>query len=457
MRIVMGAQNCGFGPAAELVAISRLLHGHERVFVGDGVAAAFARRNPDAFDTTRTTDGMPADTADTVAGDLVGNCDQVVSVMDADLVLRAVVAGRPVVLVDSLFSFWQVRRPLGRIGELCEGLPRSSLAAARRHLSGLSPHEHVVAAHLLATHSVVQNFPGVPRRAAELAALGGGFTAHLAGPVVDAEGLRTVDRDAAPTHDLLVDIGGFKNFLLDFDVHNDYLLLLRRWLPDLLRDWPRFRRVLVCGGPFGGDRQRTVSVAGRRADCRLVRQRDLLQTVATTPYHLLAPGLTALHEALSLGRLPLAMHEQHAAHTFTVRSLADTLFGRSAGRFADVLPHHVVPEDDLAGTVALVEAAARVRQDDALYARFRRTFNERIEHYVALTPAQRRHGVEELRRLLGGEPVRTVLRGIVVSPPATRAGTGREAAGAEGRGRRGDGREAPGGGGPADTGRGPVR
>ncbi|MFV2119661.1 alpha/beta fold hydrolase [Streptomyces sp. Act-28] len=440
MRIVMGAQNCGFGPAAELVAVSRLLHGHERVFVGSGVAAVFARRNPDAFDITRTTDGMPPETADAVTDELVGDCDQVVSVMDADLVLRAVVAGRPVIMVDSLFGFWRVRRPLERIHELCARLPRSTPDAARRHLADLSPHEHIVAAHLLATHSVVQNFPGVARRAAQLAALGGGFTARPVGPLVDVEGLRAVERDAVPTHDLLIDIGGFKNFLLDFDVHNDYLLLLRRWLPDLLRDWPRFRRVLVCGGPFGGHRQRAVSVAGRRADCRLVRQRDLLQTVATTPYHLLAPGLTALHEALALGRLPLAMHEQHVAHVFTVRSLAGTLFGRSAGRFADVLPHHAVPEDDLAGTIALVEAAARVREDDTLYARFRRTFNERIEHYVALTPAQRRHGVEELRELLDGEPVRTVLRGII-APPA-----GAEAAGAEGNGRRGGGCEEPGAG-----------
>ncbi|OEJ93934.1 hypothetical protein [Streptomyces thermolilacinus] len=413
MRIVMGAQNCGFGPASELVAVSRLLHGHERVFVGDGVAAVFALRNPDAFDAVSTTGAMPRDAADKVADDLVGGCDLVVSVMDADLVVRAVVAGRPVALVDSLFSFWQVREPLDRLHERCARLPRSSLPAARRHLDGLSPHERIVAAHLLATHSVVQNFPGVPERLAELAALDGGFTSHLAGPVIDTEGLRGVDRDAAPAHDLLVNIGGFRNFLLDFDAHNDYLLLLRRWLPDLLRDWPRFPRVLVCGGPFGGHRQRTVTVAGRRADCRLLPQRHLLRAVATTPYQLLAPGLTALHEALALERLPLATHEQHAAHVFTLDRLAGTLLGRGAGRFADVLPDHAVPEDDLAGTAELVRIAARVREDDTLYARFRRTFNERIEEYVALSPVRRRHGVAELRALLGGDPVHEVLAGIV--------------------------------------------
>ncbi|MEV5444639.1 hypothetical protein AB0N23_19200 [Streptomyces sp. NPDC052644] len=413
MRILLGAQNCGFGPASELVAVSRLLRGHRRVFVGDGIAAAFARRNPDAFDTVRATDGMTPDAADRAVGELVAECDLVVSVMDADLVVRAVVAGRPVVMVDSLFGFWRVRQPLGRLHERCAALPRSSLTAARRHLDGLTPHERVVAAHLLATHRVVQNFPGVPERAAELASAADGFTAHLAGPVIDGEGLHTVDRDAAPAHDLLVDIGGFRNFLLDFDAHHDYLLLLRRWLPDLLRDWPRFGRVLVCGGPFGGHRKRTVTVAGRRADCRLLPQRRLLQAVATTPYQLLAPGLTALHEALALDRLPLATHEQHTAHVYTLDRLAGTALGRGAARFADVLPDHPVPADDLAGTAELVRIAARVRRDEALYARFRRTFNERIERYTALTPAERRHGVAELRALLGGEPAPEILSRVI--------------------------------------------
>lgn len=416
MRIVMGAQNCGFGPASELVAVSRLLLGHERVFVGDGVAAAFARRNPDAFDDIHETGGASEEAGAKVIDDLLETGDQVISVMDADLVLRAVVARRPVIMVDSLFGFWRLDRPPARIRELCESLPRSSFAAADRHLADLSPHERVVAAHLLATHSVVQNFPGARRRADEFAALGAGPTIHLTGSIVDLEGLRNTPRDTEPEHDLLINVGGFRNFLLDFDVNNDYLRLLHRWLPDLLRDWPRFPRVLVCGGPYGGRRERTVSVAGRRADCRLLRQRELLWATASTPDYLLAPGLTALHEAIALGRLPLAIHEQHYAHVFTVRRLDGTLFGRNAGRFADVLPEHRIPEDDHAGTAALVEIAGRVREDDELYAAFRRTFNERIEHHVSLTPAQRRHGVEELRALLDGEPIHSVLAGIVTSP-----------------------------------------
>ncbi|GAA4601384.1 hypothetical protein GCM10023195_03460 [Actinoallomurus liliacearum] len=411
MRIVMGAQDCGFGPAAELVAVSRLLTGHERVFVGDDVAAAFARRNADAFDEVHE---LPE--ADSASIDrLVESGDLVISVMDADLVIRAAVLGRPAVMVDSLFSFWLLRRPLAAIHRRCASLPLSSVAAADRHLADLSPHERVVAAHLLAAHSVVQNFPGVPERAAEIDSLGTGPEMHLTGPIIDLEGVRGASRNADPGCDLLVNVGGFKNFLLDFDAADDYLRLLHRWIPDLLRDWPRFARVLVCGGPYGPGRERTFTVAGRRADCRLLRQRDLLRRAAAVPDYLLAPGLTALHEAMALGRLPLALPEQHYAHVFTVRRLSGTLFGRTAGRFADVLPDHPVPDDDLAGTAALVRIACRIREDDALYRRFRDTFNQRIEHHLSLGPARRAEGVRELREALDGDPLPSVIAKIVPS------------------------------------------
>ncbi|MBM7172227.1 hypothetical protein JQK87_28295 [Streptomyces sp. G44] len=418
MRIVMGAQNCGFGPVSELVAVSRQLVAHERVFVGDGVAAVFARRNADAFDAMYDTSGLSESTRSAAIEDLLRGSDHVVSVMDAELVLRSVVAGRPVAMVDSLFSFWQLTRPLTEILDLCTAMPRSRFAAADQHLSGLTPHERIVAAHLLATHSVVQNFPGVTERAADLAALGGGSRLRVTGSIVDIEGLRDVVRTAEPDYDVLINIGGFKNFLLDFDVNNEYVRLIHRWIPDLLRDWPRFRRVLVCGGPFGEGREQTLRAAGGRADCRLLRQRELLQVAATAPDYLMAPGLTTLHESITLGRLPLAIHEQHYAHVFTMRALDGTLFGRMGGRFTDVVPCHPLPEDDVAGTAALVELAGRIREDQQLYAEYRKTFNERIEQYRALTPPQRRQGIEELGELLNGAPTHSVMTEILGAPDA---------------------------------------
>ena len=409
MRIVMGAQNCGFGPASELVAISRLLSGHERVFVGDGVASAFARRNADAFDeiheatVAHGTAGSGAGAESVMIDDLLENSDQVVSVMDADLVLRAVVAGRPTVMVDSLFSFWQIGSPLTRIRDLCRTLPRFSFKAADQHLADLSPHERIVERPICSPRTAWCRTSRASLGAWSSSPTSAPALMHLTGSIIDLEGLRNVPLDAEPECDLLINVGGFKNFLLDFEVNNDYVRLLQRWIPDLLRDWPRFPRVLVCGGPFGEHRGQTVSAAGGRADCCFLPQRELLRRVASTPHYLLAPGLTALHESVALGRLPLALHEQHYAHVFTVRGLEGTSSAGPPGRFADVLPYHPVPEDDFAGTAALVEIAGRIRADDELYGRFRQTLNERIEHHVSLTPAQRLQAVEELRDVLGSD------------------------------------------------------
>ncbi|MBB5120259.1 hypothetical protein AF335_17505 [Streptomyces eurocidicus] len=420
MRTLMGAQNCGFGPASVLVAVSRLLSGHERVFVGDGIAAQFARRNATAFNGVHElTD--PYGNGAALLDRLMENSDQAVSVMDADFVLHSVVARRPVVLVDCLFGFWQQhhRHSLARIRELCVTVPRTSFAAARHHLSGLSPHERVLAAHMLADHSVVQNFPGVSRRMAEFTEAGAEGVMHLTGPLVDLECLREAREGGpatgGPDYDLLINTGGFKNFLLDFEVNNDYLRLIDRWIPDLLADWPRFTRVLVCGGPYAGYRGGADQASGQRIDHRFLPQRELLPQVARTPHSFIAPGLSALNEATLLDQLPLGLHEQHYAHTFTIRNLADTLFGHQAARFADVLPGLALPEDDYAGTEALVGIAGRVLKDDDLYARFRSTFNERIEQYLFLTPEQRRGGVAELRRALDGPPAPSVIASILAA------------------------------------------
>jgi hypothetical protein len=413
MRVVMGAQNCGFGPASELIAIARLLGAHDRVFVGEGVSALFVRGNADAFDEIHDLTDPGRDDAGGVDG-LIRGADLVISVMDADLVVRAVIADRPAVLVDSLFPFWKLAISLTAIGDLCVTMPVCSYEAAERHLASLSDHERVVAAHLLADRSVVQNFPGVAARRAEFATVRDAPVFDVVGSLIDMEGVRqSAAGGNVAAADLLIDVAGFQNFLLDFDTHNGYVRLLLWWLHDLLRDWPMFRRVLVCGGPFHGSRAVTVSVAGRTAECRMLGQREFLRQAASIEHHLMAPGLTALHEAMALDRFPLALPEQHYAHVFTVRELDATLFGKSAMRLCDAIPDLRVPDDDLDGTAALAGAAQRVLDDADLYARFRRAANQRIDAYLSLTPLDRRNGVQELRDAFRGPSLTEVVDRIV--------------------------------------------
>ena len=109
----------------------------------------------------------------------------------------------------------------------------------------------IYAAHLCADASMIQNFPGAPERVARLRALGAA-SPLLSGPIVDEVGLSEVDDPGTEPFDLLINLGGFQNFLLDYDTHNQYLELISRWVPELVAERPDFRRVAVCGGGYGG-------------------------------------------------------------------------------------------------------------------------------------------------------------------------------------------------------------
>jgi hypothetical protein len=404
MKILMGAQSCGFGPISKLAALSLLVPQHHRVFCGDTVASLYARRNAEAFDELYDT-GEPGGGP---RSDLLATSDWVVSVMDADLVMRAFAADRPVVMVDSLFSFWQHERPLADLAELCRRAPRGPADRVLSHFEALRPHERILAAHMLATHSVVQNFQGVQERIDRFADLGVGRL-HLTGSIVDADALAGAATGGEPDCDLLINIGGFKNFLLDFDVNNAYLKLFDRWIPDLLSDWKRFAEVTVCCGAFGDGREREVSVGSSRARLRMLSHRDFLRTVATASHYMLTPGLTAIHESVALRQFPMALPEQHFGHVFNLESLPGTLFHRIGARLSAVVPDHPVPQDDFEGTAAINEIAERIGADAWLYKRFRNMMNEWIETFVALDVEQRAAGVEELGGRLGGRPLREVV------------------------------------------------
>ncbi|MEZ0066899.1 hypothetical protein ABIA32_002912 [Streptacidiphilus sp. MAP12-20] len=412
MRILLGAQSCGFGPISKLTAASRALDGHHRVFAGVTVASEFARRNAEAFDEVVETGGDPA-----VLSGQIDQADLVVSVMDADLVFRAVAAGRRVLLVDSLLAFWKLDTPPERIAELCARARSTGPDGFERELAELSPHERVYAAHLLADTSMVQNFPGAAERTAELVRLGAS-RALLTGPIVDDAALVDAPRKAPDGVDLLINIGGFKNFLLDYHHHNDYLRLFTRWVKDLLATWPQFERVAVCGGGYAEERGFRTRVAGRVAEFTCLPQRAFIPVVASARQYLLTPGLTAIHESLLLGQFPMALPEQHFGHISNLNGLSGTLFERVGSRFSDLIEGYRVPADDFEGTAAIVRQVGRLLEDEQAYDRFRRGMNERIETFVGLSQSARDAGVAELRSLLHGPSFAEVLGELVPDPGA---------------------------------------
>ncbi|MFC0643901.1 hypothetical protein [Cellulomonas phragmiteti] len=401
---------------SKLTAISRALEGHRRTFVGTTVASDFAHRNADAYDEVIEHDGDLTDVQDRV-----GPVDLVVSVMDADLAFSALAKGLDVLLVDSLLAFWQLERTPAEIADVCRRAAGRGYVGWQDDVGALTPHEQIYAAHLCATASVAQNFPGVPTRVRELEQLGAAAP-RLSGAIIDhdavggAEGVDGSDVEVEPI-DLLVNIGGFKNFLLDFDVHNEYLHLIERWVPDLVRAWPQLRRVVVCGGAYGGERGRDLTVGRCRVTFECKPQREFIAAMAATRHYLLTPGLTAIHEALAVGSFPLALPEEHVGHIANLQGLGATRFGRDGARFTDLVPGFEVPADDFHGTAAIDRRVGQLLRDDVAYAGFVDGMNARLGTYLELTDAEREAGVAELREMLSGPSFADVLRGVIGSLP----------------------------------------
>ncbi|MGW8776554.1 hypothetical protein ACWGNM_00580 [Streptomyces sp. NPDC055796] len=417
MRILSSAQACGFGPVSKLVAITPLLAGSRVDFVGQGVALDFARRHSHRFH--RITEGDTSRHEDLAQG--LADADLVVSVMDAELVFRAVRAGRPVLFFDSLLGFWLTDRSYEELAARAQLVRWADHDTARYVFDTLAPHERILLAHLLARRSYAQNFPGVPARIAALAATGADHI-ELCGPIVDRGALEGALTEPPPERPagLLINLGGFQNFFLDYESHNAYLDLVRRWVSELAVARPELGRILVCGGAF---RRGVTETHGEvEVEYAFLPQTEFLRQLAHAPLYAVPPSLTSLHESVILRRLPLLLPEQHYGHIANLRALRGTVAGDIAASLTDLGSRFVVPEDDLEGTKALDRLTRELLTDESGYRRLADHLDTRLTAYQELTQEERGAAVDQLGALLGG-PALAELLDLVDLTPATAGST----------------------------------
>ncbi|MFB7981911.1 hypothetical protein [Streptomyces vinaceus] len=417
MRILSSAQACGFGPVSKLVAITPLLAGSRVDFVGQGVALDFARRHSHRFH--RITEGDTSRHEDLAQG--LADADLVVSVMDAELVFRAVRAGRPVLFFDSLLGFWLTDRSFEELAARAQLVRWADHDTARYVFDTLAPHERILLAHLLARRSYAQNFPGVPARIAALAATGADHI-ELCGPIVDRGALEGALSEPPPERPagLLINLGGFQNFFLDYESHNAYLDLVRRWVSELAVARPELGRILVCGGAF---RRGVTETHGEvEVEYAFLPQTEFLRQLAHAPLYAVPPSLTSLHESVILRRLPLLLPEQHYGHIANLRALRSTVAGDIAASLTDLGSRFIVPEDDLEGTKALDRLTRELLTDESGYRRLADHLDARLTAYQELTEEERGAAVDQLGALLGG-PALAELLDLVDLTPATAGST----------------------------------
>ncbi|SFT31392.1 hypothetical protein SAMN04487982_11928 [Streptomyces sp. ok210] len=404
MRILSSAQACGFGPVSKLVAITPLLADSSVDFIGQDVALDFARRHSHRFH--RITEGDTSRHEDVAKG--LADADLVVSVMDAELVFWAVRADVPVLFFDSLLGFWLTGRSFEELAARAQLVRWADHDTARYVFDTLLPHERILLAHLLARRSYAQNFPGVPARIAAMAEVGIDHV-ELCGPIVDRNVLERAL--AAPTLErpvgLLINLGGFQNFFLNYESNNAYLSVLRRWVAELATARPELGRILVCGGAF---REPVTETHGEvEVEYAFLPQAEFLRHLAHTPLYAVPPSLTSLHESLILRRLPLLLPEQHYGHIANLRALRGTIAGDIAASLNDLGGRFTVPEDDLEGTKTLDRLTRELLTDESGYRHLADHLDARLAAYQKLTAEERQAAVDELGDLLGGPALADLL------------------------------------------------
>lgn len=401
-----GAQPFGFGPAAKLVAMVNHLDAMRTSFYGNGIALRYAQVNGDRFDTVEEFDfgGLDAATR------LVGGFDCALSVMEPRLVLACVRRNVPVMFFDSLFGFWRLDHDLADLADAARTIRAGADAHALATFDALSVHESMVVAHMIATRSYAQMFPGVASRRDQLVELGFD-TVTATGSMTDLaeiEHLRGLEPRLPRT--LVLNLGGFTNAFLDYDRRGGYVDILLAWAEHVAATRTDFDEIVVCTGAFGDSFERRVGNAVLR--CGLVPHAEFLRLVARRPVYLTPPGLTSLHEAVVLGTPAMLLPSQHYGHEFNRESLAGTAAARWSTSFDDLGVPVDLPDDDLAGTIALAELADRVRTDEALLAAFVAGMDRALDAFVARTARDSEQWITDLGAVFAGEPIARVMATI---------------------------------------------
>jgi hypothetical protein len=407
-RIVLACDPSGFGPVSKLTAIANLLTDWERIFVGSAGAYQFARRHPSSYERFFNPDEFWGE------HDVVKSCDLAMVVMEPDITFGLLQAGLPVYMFDSLIESWVLPGGVVPLVAAAREIRIRAPAEGRALFASFALHERRVLAHMLATGSFAQNFPGVPQRLAELRRHGGPETTLL-GSIIDVSRHREPEphREHGDSWSMLINLGGVRCSGIEFH-KNDYIVdIMEHWAERFLRDDRTCREIVLCCGRYGppetrkvGDGRLTRQFASHDAFIGMMARADILLTAA---------GRTTLHEAADIGKLPILLPAQHHNQHCNITSLARIGFARLVVSLADVVDLAELPDDDLKSTAIIVEHTRHILHSDKLFDHFDDVLRRRIRDVWSLAAAEKRRLLNEINRCFSGQDFTTTIRSLASS------------------------------------------
>lgn len=211
---------------------------------------------------------------------------------------------------------------------------------------------------------------------------------------------------------MLVNLGGVRNFIVDIDENDDYVKMIENWALEFLRSSPGCRQITICSGLYSHQAD-NVSIDGRiLRRCQLAHS-TFVQHLRQADVYVTSPGLTALNEAIHVGKLPVLLPEQHFGQYYNLEQLRNTRLGNLSVRNSDLFSNYAITNDDYKGSLDVLKYIRRLREEEECRKRLHTILHQRITTVRNSSTEFRQAAIDEIKQLTQGADLKTVVTQIL--------------------------------------------
>ncbi|KKQ75820.1 MAG: hypothetical protein US98_C0059G0004 [Parcubacteria group bacterium GW2011_GWC1_38_6] len=368
MRIIFGAQACGFGPVSKMVSLAKEFNTNDKIFIGNDVSFQFVNRQKALFSQTIDRNKSKLN----IINKAIKESSCGVVVMDHDLAFHFYLSQKRYYFIDSLFGFWYSRKNENTLARIFSSFSEMNQKDKVKNYNLLKVHEQKLFAHFYSEMSFIQNFFGVRNRISRLAQLG--FINLLdVNPIVDnyngQEYLNSYNGE------MLINLGGIENFLVDSDTAA-YLKLIEKLSLDLI-SLPYVTKIYVCSGSYKNPKSQTIN--GKKINFIFADKVFFHKLVNAAQFYLSSPGLTAFYEALYYKHPTIYLPEQHASQYYNINHIKKTWLKPYCLTLFDVIGEKKISPNDFRGSSQIVKYISKILNNNNLYNKFRDNLCKKIE------------------------------------------------------------------------------
>lgn len=368
MKIIFGAQACGFGPVSKMVSLAKEFIANNKIFIGNDISLHFVNRQKTLFSQTIDRNKSKLN----MINKAIKESSYGVIIMDHNLAFQYYLSQKRYYFIDSLFGFWYSRKNEKTLARIFSSFSKMNHKDKIKNYNLLKVHEQKLFAHFYSEMSFIQNFFGVKTRISRLGQLG--FTNLLeVNPIVD----NYYNQDYSNSHDgeMLINLGGIENFLVDSDTAA-YLKLIEKLSLDLI-SLPYVTKIIVCAGSYKNPKSRTIN--GKKIYYIFEDKVSFHKRVRAAQFYLSSPGLTAFYEALYYKRPTIYLPEQHASQYYNINHLKKTWLKPYCLTLFDVIGERKISPNDFRGSSQIVKYIGTILDHKDLYNKFRDSVYKKIE------------------------------------------------------------------------------